>query len=101
MLAREQSRSTVAKRFVKMADLSIPIHDLDTQGKDFVFALDESWLERVLAETGVRGDTTQGLGAVEVHAQRNGREILVHGRARARLVMECGRCLKGLPIEVE
>ena len=29
------------------------------------------------------------------------REILVHGRARARLVTECARCLKGLPIEVE
>jgi len=84
-----------------MADLSIPIHDLDAQGKDFVFALDESWLERVLADTGVHGDTSQGPGAVEVHAQRNGREILVHGHARARLITECARCLKGLPLEVE
>ncbi|MFT3922734.1 MAG: DUF177 domain-containing protein [Myxococcales bacterium] len=84
-----------------MADLSIPIHDLDAQGKDFVFALDEAWLERVLADTGVHGDTSQGPGAVEVHAQRNGREILVHGHARARLITECARCLKGLPLEVE
>jgi uncharacterized protein len=83
-----------------MADLLIPIHDLDSQGKDFVFALDDAWLERVLADTGVRGDTSKGAGAVEVHAQRNGREILVHGRARACLVTECARCLKGLPLEV-
>ena len=72
MLARVSARSTVAKRFVKMANLSIPIHDLDTQGKDFVFALDQAWLERVLVETGVHGDVSQGPGAVEVHAQRNG-----------------------------
>jgi uncharacterized metal-binding protein YceD (DUF177 family) len=83
-----------------MADLLIPVHELDSQGKDFVFALDEAWLERVLADTGVRGDTSEGAGAVEVHAQRNGREILVHGHAHARLVTECVRCLKGLPLEV-
>ena len=84
-----------------MAELSIPIHDLDAQGKDFAFALDASWLERVLADTGVHGDTSRGPGAVEVHAQRNGREILVHGHARATLVSECVRCLSGVPLEVE
>ena len=42
----------------------------------------------------MRGDASQGNGAVEVHAQRNGTEILVHGKANARLVSECGRCLK-------
>jgi uncharacterized metal-binding protein YceD (DUF177 family) len=83
-----------------MADLRIPLHDLDNLGKDFVFALDQAWLERMLAETGVRGDTTQGAGSVEVHAQRNGREILVHGQARARLITDCVRCLKDLPLEV-
>lgn len=84
----------------KMAELRIPLHDLDNLGKDFVFALDGAWLDRVLADTGVRGDTSAGPGAVEVHAQRNGREILVHGRARAHLLTECVRCLKDLPVEV-
>lgn len=84
-----------------MADLLIPIHDLDTHGKDFVFDLDESWLTRMLAETGVSGDVSEGPGSVQVHAQRNGQEILVHGRASARLVTECGRCLKGIPVTVE
>jgi len=83
-----------------MADLLIPIYDLDTHGKDFVFALDESWLERMLADSGVKGDASEGPGAVEVHAQCNGREILVHGHARARLVADCVRCLKGMPFEV-
>jgi uncharacterized metal-binding protein YceD (DUF177 family) len=84
----------------KMASLVIPIHNLDTHGKDFVFALDQAWLDGALVGTGVRGDATSKDGAVEVHAQRNGREVLVHGKAHARLVTECGRCLKDFPLEV-
>ncbi len=83
-----------------MAALVIPIQHLDTRGKDYVFALDQSWLDQAFEGTGVHGDASAGAGAVEVHAQRNGREILVHGKARARLVAECGRCLKDLPLEV-
>jgi uncharacterized metal-binding protein YceD (DUF177 family) len=83
-----------------MADLVIPIHQLDSQGKDYVFVLDQAWLDRNLQETEVRGDATQGNGSVEVHAQRNGSEILVHGKASARLVTECGRCLSPLPLTV-
>jgi len=82
-----------------MPALVIPIHDLDSFGKDFVFALDEAWLNQAFAESGVRGDATRE-ARVEVHAQRNGTEILVHGRASAWLVTECGRCTKDLPIEV-
>ena len=83
-----------------MPALTIPIHDLDSSGKDFVFALDEAWLRTAFGETGVRGDASQGAGRVEVHAQLNGREVLVHGRASARLITDCGRCLKDLPVEV-
>jgi uncharacterized metal-binding protein YceD (DUF177 family) len=83
-----------------MGALVIPIQHLDTHGKDYVFALDQVWLDQAFQGTGVRGDASGGQGAVEVHAQRNGSEILVHGRARARLVAECGRCLKDLPLEV-
>jgi uncharacterized metal-binding protein YceD (DUF177 family) len=83
-----------------MASLVIPIHNLDTHGKDFVFALDQAWLDVVFEGTGVRGDASVSDGAVEVHAQRNGREILVHGKAHARLIAECGRCLKHMPVEV-
>jgi len=83
-----------------MPALTIPINELDTLGKDYVFALDEAWLREAFADSGVRGDASQGAGLVQVHAQLNGREILVHGRARARLVTECGRCLRELPIDV-
>ena len=83
-----------------MPALSIPIHDLDDLGKDFVFALDEAWLTEAFAETpSVRGDAAKP-GEVRVHAQRNGREILVHGRAEARLITECGRCLGDVAIDV-
>jgi uncharacterized metal-binding protein YceD (DUF177 family) len=84
-----------------MGDLVIPLHDLDSQGKDFSFALGQAWLERAFAGTGVTGDAARGGGQVAVHAQRNGREILVHGHAKACLVAECVRCLQGLPLDVE
>ncbi len=83
-----------------MADLVIPLYDLDNVGKDYSFALLPSWLDRVLAGTGVGGDASAAPGEVRVHAQRNGREILVHGQAKARLIAECGRCLKGLPLDI-
>ena len=83
-----------------MAALVIPIQHLDQSGKDYVFALDQPWLDVAFEGTGVHGDASAGAGSVEVHVQRNGREILVHGKARARLVAECGRCLKDLPLEV-
>jgi uncharacterized protein len=83
-----------------MGELRIPLHDLDTHGKDFVFSLDASWLAHAFQGTGVSGDISEGNGVVEVHAQRNGSEILVHGRASAKLVAECVRCLKGVPLAV-
>jgi uncharacterized protein len=83
-----------------MPALLIPIHNLDSVGKDFVFALDEAWLQSAFVETGVQGDASAP-GEVSVHAQRNGSEILVHGRAHARLISECGRCLSPVPVDVE
>ena len=83
-----------------MASLVIPVQHLDTHGKDYVFALDQAWLDHAFEGTGVRGDAAHGEGEVAVHAQRNGREILVHGKAHARLITECGRCLKDLPLSV-
>jgi uncharacterized metal-binding protein YceD (DUF177 family) len=85
----------------QMGALVIPLHDLDTHGKDFSFSLDESWLNAVFAGSGFKGDVSQGPGRVDVHAQRNGQEILVHGHAKARLLGECGRCLKDMPIDVQ
>lgn len=89
-----------AETIPKMGELRIPLHDLDTYGKDFVFSLDQSWLDHAFEGTGVNGDVSEGPGRVEVHAQRNGREILVHGSASSRLIAECVRCLKNLPLEV-
>ncbi|MDB4975656.1 MAG: hypothetical protein JWN48_3997 [Myxococcaceae bacterium] len=83
-----------------MPALLIPIHHLDNVGKDFSFALDESWLREAFAQSDVSGDASR-VGSVEVHAQRNGNEILVHGKAEGRLITECVRCLKPLSVDVE
>ena len=82
-----------------MPSLSIPIHQLDSHGKDYVFALDESWLRGAFTEAGVTGDVSH-VGSAQVHAQRNGNEILVHGKAEAQLITECVRCLRGIPVPV-
>jgi uncharacterized metal-binding protein YceD (DUF177 family) len=84
----------------EMPALSIPIHHLDHAGKDFVFALDASWLEAAFAASDVSGDVSR-VGSASVHAQRNANEILVHGKAEARLITECVRCLRPLPVDVE
>ena len=83
-----------------MPALTISIQHLDSAGKDFVFTLDQAWLDEALTDTGVRGDASAGDGRVEVHAQMNGREVLVHGTASASFFVECGRCLKSLPLKV-
>jgi uncharacterized metal-binding protein YceD (DUF177 family) len=82
-----------------MPALVIPIQQLDSVGKDFVFVLDEAWLKEAFVADGVRGDLSQP-GSVSVHAQRNGSEILVHGRASARLITECARCLGEVAVDV-
>jgi uncharacterized protein len=83
-----------------MGSLAIPVQHLDTQGKDYVFALDQAWLDQAFQGTGVRGEASDGDGEVSVHAQRNGSEILVHGKAHACLVAQCGRCLRDVPLDV-
>jgi len=83
-----------------MSSLLIPTHELDNFGKDFVFVLDQAWLDQAFAEIGVRGVASEEESRVAVHAQMNGREVLVHGKAKAKLVTECGRCLKDLPLSV-
>ncbi|MEY4514889.1 MAG: hypothetical protein RLZZ450_7011 [Pseudomonadota bacterium] len=82
-----------------MPALVIPIQQLDSVSKDFVFALDEAWLKGAFANSDVRGDTSRP-GSVTIHAQRNGNEILVHGAAHGWLIAQCGRCLNDVSVEV-
>lgn len=78
----------------------LQLQDIDESGKDYAFDLTPEWLDAALAETPVRRDPDAGAGLVRVHAQKNGHELLVHGRVEARLVTECSRCLGLTPLPV-
>jgi len=82
-----------------MSAFVLQIQDLDEAGKDWRFSIGAEWLDRALADTDLRPGTTRG--ALEVHAQRNGEDVLVRGRGTASLVASCARCLEDVSIDVD
>lgn len=83
-----------------MSDFVLNIHDIDEAGKDYSFPIDPSWLAKVMAGCDVRADASAPSGALEVHAQKNGKEFLVTGTASAHLIADCYRCLEDAKIDV-
>lgn len=81
-----------------MAELTIPVRDIDDVGKDFTFTLSPAWMERELADCQLRPAAS---GSIELHVQMNGDDILLQGHLSANLVAECGRCLGDVPCPVE
>ncbi|MFW6067577.1 MAG: YceD family protein [Myxococcota bacterium] len=82
-----------------MAQLVLHVPDIDASGKDFRFELSTAWLGEALADAPVR--PAGGAGSLQVHAQRSGADILVHGHIRTRVVAECVRCLGDAVVDVD
>jgi uncharacterized protein len=78
----------------------LQLQDIDESGKDYAFDLTPEWLDAALADTPLRRDSNADDGVVRVHAQKNGHELLVHGRVEASLLTECSRCLGLTPLPV-
>jgi uncharacterized protein len=78
----------------------LQLQDIDESGKDYAFELTPDWLDAALADSPLRRDPTAGSGQLCVHAQKNGHELLVHGRVEAVLVTDCSRCLGATPLPV-
>jgi uncharacterized protein len=76
-----------------MRELVLQVQDIDDRGKDYDFELTPVWLDAALADTSLRRDPSAGPGELHVHAQRNGREILITGDLDAELLVPCARCL--------
>lgn len=76
-----------------MAQLSLQVHEIDDDGKDYSFPLPAAWLDAQLVDSGLRADPARPEGSLEVHAQKNGAEYLVTGQLDVDLVTECSRCL--------
>lgn len=88
-----------ADRF--MAEFVLKVQDIDDRGKDYEFPLTADWLDGALSETPLRRDPAAAEGRFNLHAQRNGQEILVRGQLRAELLVECSRCLGDTPVHVQ
>jgi uncharacterized protein len=84
-----------------MAEFVLKVQDIDERGKDYEFPVTGAWLDTALAETPLRRDPAHGDGRFELHAQRNGGEILVRGELNADLLVECSRCLSDAPLHVQ
>lgn len=82
-----------------MSAFVLQTQDLDESGKDWTFAIGRAWLSSALADT----DLGPGVhdGRLEVHAQRNGTDVLVRGHIQAELAAACARCLEDVAVEVD
>jgi uncharacterized protein len=83
-----------------MAELVLQLQDIDEVGKDYAFELTPGWLDQALADSPLRRDPAAGPGRLQIHAQKNGAEVLVDGEAEASLLMACSRCLNDAPLHV-
>ncbi len=90
-----------------MAEFVLNVHDIDEDGKDYTFPLTSAWIDAALSGCDLRADTADtaltglGIGAVKVHAQKNGADIVVNGTVHAALVAQCNRCLADAPVFVD
>ncbi len=84
-----------------MPELVLNVHDLDEGGKSFDFPLTRQWLASALAGTDVTLDEGAPEGRFDVHAHKQGADVVVRGRLVAKLVTECARCLEAAHIPVD
>jgi uncharacterized protein len=84
-----------------MPELVLQLKDIDEVGKDYTFELKPAWLDEILAGSPIRRDPKAESGRLELHAQKNGFEVLVDGEARADFLVECSRCLADTSLHVQ
>lgn len=84
-----------------MAEFVLKVQDIDDRGKDYDFPVTGEWLAEALADTAVRRDPAHDRGRFQLRAQRNGGEILVRGRLKADLLVDCSRCLTDTKVTVD
>lgn len=77
----------------------LPIQDLDESGRDWTFSIKEEWLASALSQTEL--SPAAPAGRLQVHAQRNGHDVLVQGEIAAHLTAPCARCLEDMPVEID
>ena len=82
-----------------MSAFVLQIQDLDESGKDWRFAVGREWLASALADSELRPGPEDG--ELQVHAQRNGADVLVQGHISGKLAATCARCLGEVPLDLD
>ncbi len=79
-------------------ELTIPVHDLDSGGKEVRLPLGRAWLLHALEGTEiVPGEAG---GELDVRLSKSGTDVVIHGELRGDLVVPCARCLEPARIVV-
>jgi uncharacterized protein len=78
---------------------SIPLRDLERSDQRRAWDIPPDWLDWALAESEAR---SAGIpGKLELYLKKQGREVLVKGRARADVTMPCARTLEPVPVVLD
>jgi uncharacterized metal-binding protein YceD (DUF177 family) len=80
------------------AEFVVRLADLDQGPKTITWTLSTEWLGHALKDTEASPHTP---GVAEVELSRNGREVMVRGRAKLAVTMTCSRSLEPMRVQLE
>lgn len=80
-------------------EFEIPLSEVDAGGKEYHLVLRAAWIRSVLE--GADATTDGSDGAIDVRVSKSDNDVAVHGRLKAKLEAECGRCLKPAHITID
>ena len=80
------------------SEFVVPLADLESGPKHLASTISEAWLRHAFADTEA---TAVGPGKLDVELSKNGREVLVRGRAEVDVTVPCVVTLDPLPFKLE
>jgi len=76
----------------------VPVRDLDDGPKTLSSEISLDWLRAALKDS--EATPAEQAGSLDVQVSKNGREVLVRGRARVPVIVPCARTLAPIPLEL-
>jgi uncharacterized protein len=86
-------------RAVHETSFSIPVRDLERSDQRRSWEIPAAWLDWAFADSEAQADGKPG--TLELYLKKQGREILVKGRAQAGVTMPCARTLEPVPVALD
>ena len=80
------------------ATFLISASELDAGGKDYARPIPSAWLATTFDESDAK---PLGDGAIDVRLSRSGTDVVVHGKATAKIELPCARCLEPVQVTLE